>query len=171
MGIVIVVLRALHILGGIFWAGGTWMLYGFIVPSVEATRPESNRFMQHLAGHSGLPVVSNLAGFASVVAGLALFGPVSGHFDRDWMRSPHGIVLSIGAAVALLAFLESQFVMSPAGRKLGAIGRAIAASGGSATAEQAQQAQALQRKLLGAGRRGMVLLAIAALLMSIARYV
>lgn len=171
MSILIIVLRALHILGGIFWAGGAVMLYGFVMPSVKATQPESGRFMQQLAGRSGLPAFMTASSLACVLAGIALYAPISGQFDRDWLHSTRGIVLSVGALIGLLAMLEGLFMTGPAARKLGALGQQMAAAGGPPSPEQQKQMGTLQRKLESAGTRGAWMVAFAALLMAVARYI
>lgn len=171
MAILIIALRSLHILGGLFWAGAAIVLYGFVVPSANATRPESGRFMQHLAGSSGLPTWMQVASWVTVVCGLALFAPVTGQLDREVLRSPRGMTLSFGALLALAAFLEGLFVTGPAGRRIGAVGRALAASGQSPTEEQARTLLAAQTRLQRSGARGAVMLGLSAVLMAVARYV
>ena len=168
MGVLIIVVRALHIVGGVFWAGAAILLYGFVVPSVAATRPDSNRFMQHLAGKSGLTFWMTVASWATVVGGLALFAPVTGDLEPAIMRSPRGMALSLGALLALAAFLEGNFVTAPNARKVGAIAREF--EGKAPTPEQLERLQAAQRKMVGAGTRGAWMLGAAALLMAIARY-
>jgi len=170
MGVWFTVLRTIHIVGGIFWAGGSWVLYGFVFPSVVSTQPESGRFMQVLAGRSGLPIAINVAAVASVLAGIAIYVPASGHFDPGWMASPRGVTLSVGAAIALLVAIEGQIVLSPTARRMGTIGRAVATSGWPPTSEQWQQFAALQAKLIRTGRRGALLLVVATLLMAVSRY-
>jgi len=160
----------MHILGAIFWAGGMVLMHGFIFPSIEATRPESTRFVQDLTGKRNLPLFMTLASVATVIGGLGLFGPATGMFDHDMMRAPHGIALSIGAVLALSAFIEGMIVTGPSAGKIGAIGKEIAASGKGPTPEQIQKMEALQTKMKKVGMRGTVLVVLAALLMAIARY-
>ncbi len=170
MPMLIIVLRAMHILGGIFWAGAAMLLYFFVVPSARATRPESGRFMQHLAGASGLSVWMQIASWATVIGGIGLFAPVTGGLEPAIMRTPRGIALSVGALLALGAFLEGLLLAGPLARKMAAIGSEMTASGKGPGAEQAQQLQAVQERLQRTGTRGAIMLAVAALLMSIARY-
>jgi uncharacterized membrane protein len=170
MSIPIILLRALHILGGVFWAGGAAFMYGFVIPSVKATQPESGRFMQYLAGKSGVSAWMTTASLVCLVAGLALYGPVSGQLNHDWFGSTHGIVLTTGAVIGLLAALEGMFVVGPAARKLGAIGREVSAAGGPPTPEHQKGMAMLQRKLISSGTRGAWLTTFAALCMAVARY-
>jgi uncharacterized membrane protein len=171
MAILIIVLRATHILGGIFWTGASLVLYGFVVPSANATRPDSSRFMQHLAASSGLTVWMQVASWATVICGVALFAPVTGQLEPAIMRSPRGMLLSVGALLAIGAFLEGIFVTGPAGQRIAAVGREILATGKAPTPEQVQQLLAVQGRLQRAGMRGAIMLTLAAVLMAVARYV
>ncbi len=171
MSILIVVLRAIHIFGGIFWTGAALALYGFVVPSANATRPESGRFMQHLAGQSGLTAWMTIASWATVIAGVALFSPVTGQFSAEVMRSPRGITLSLGALLAIGTFLEGQLLVAPTARKMAAVGRGILETGKPPTPEQVTELQKIQGRLQRAGTRGAVMLSVAAICMAIARYV
>jgi hypothetical protein len=170
MGILFLVLRAVHILGGVFWAGGAIVMFGFVFPSVRATQPGSNGFMQYLTGRAAFPKVMSIVGIITVLAGLGMYTSVSGHFDPGWMRSRHGIALTAGAVIAILALLEGLTVTRVTAMKLGALGSQIAASGAPPTPEQAKTLSALQDRLGSAGGRGAWMLGAAAVLMAIARY-
>lgn len=171
MAILVIVLRAMHILGGIFWAGGMILMHGFVLPSAEATRPDSGRFMQYLTGKRNLPLWMTLASWATVIGGLGLFAPVTGQLDSAVLRTPRGMTISLGALLALAAFLEGNIVTAPNARKLGAIGREIAASGQGPTPEQLQRMQVVQGKMQRTGVRGTVMVALASVLMAVARYI
>ena len=170
MDLVNLVLHVLHIVAGVLWAGGAILMGFFIAPAVNATRPESVRFMQHLAGPGKLPVWMMTASWVTVICGIAMFAPATGALAPGIMRSPRGITLSLGALFALGAFLEGLLVNAPSARKIGAIGQAIAASGKGPTPEQVQQLQALQGKLSRGTARGAVLLLLAVALMAAARW-
>ena len=171
MAMVVILLRAVHILGGIFWTGAAMLLYWFVMPSAAATRPDSARFMQHLTGSSRLTAWMTISSIASVVAGIALFAPISGSFEPGWMHSTRGIVLSVGALLGLGAALEGQFLTGPTARKLGVLAQQVSASNAGPTAEQTRAMGELQAKLARTGTRGAWLLGFAAALMAAARYI
>ncbi len=170
MGPLNLVLHVLHIVAGVVWAGGAILMGLFIAPSVLATRPESGRFMQHLTGPRKLPVFMTIAAWITVICGVAMFAPAMGNLDPGVMRTPRGITLSIGALIALAAFLEGMLVNAPSAAKIGKLGQEIAASGQGPPPEQAQQMQALQGKLARGTARGAVLLLIAVACMAAARW-
>lgn len=165
MAVMVIVLRALHILGGIFWVGAVLTLNHFVLPAVKATRPASNGFLRRLLGPGGITTWITLAGTAAVVGGLVLFSPVSGHFDRDWMGSTRGVVLSVGALLGLAAYLESLAVLVPASAKYGALATA------KVDVPQDAALEKLEAKIARTSARGGFVLGFAALFMAVARYV
>ena len=57
MNATMVVLRILHIFGGVFWAGSVFMATGFLLPAVRATGPAvGGPFMRQLMGVQRLSV-------------------------------------------------------------------------------------------------------------------
>ena len=63
-------LRLIHILAGVFWAGSVFFLAGFLIPTVRETGPEGGRVMSHLVGRRRLPVFIGIAILLTVVSGL-----------------------------------------------------------------------------------------------------
>jgi uncharacterized membrane protein len=170
MAVFVVVLRALHILGGVFWAGGAIVINGFVMPSVAATRPESGKFMQHLSTASGFTFWMTVASTCALLGGLVLYSPVTGGFNRDIMQSTRGIVLSLGALLGLLAYLEGLFVVGPTVKRMGALAKAATGAGGPPNPENLAKLEAMRVKLARVGVRGAWLLGLTATLMAVARY-
>jgi hypothetical protein len=86
------------------------------------------------------------------------------------MGTRHGIILSTGASLAIIAFLIGVTVNKPAVGKIAAISRAIATQGSPPTAEQMQQLGKLRERLFMATNIVAVLLAATVVFMSIVRY-
>ncbi len=170
MGQLNLVLHVLHIVAGVVWAGGTILMGLFVAPAALATRPESGRFLQYLTGPRKLPLFMTTAAWIAVLSGLAMFAPTLGNLGPGVMRSPRGLTLSLGAFIALGAFLEGMFVNAPAAARIGRLGQAIAASGQGPTAEQLQQLQALQARVTRGSARGAVMLLVAVVCMAAARW-
>ena len=123
----LIILRLLHIVCGVFWAGATLYLAGFVIPAVKALGPDGGKFMQQLARTNKLPVVMNVTGTVTVVAGILLIARLSGTFQWEWFTSAHGMLLTIGGTLGLLAFLVGILVSLPTILKINTIGGAIAA--------------------------------------------
>lgn len=164
------ILRLVHILSGVFWAGANFIMAGFINPSVKATAPESGKFMQHLAQKSGYPRFAEITGWLTILAGLGLYWIISGGFQASWFTSRRGIILTIGGLLAIAAMIIGYAVQKPAAKRLGALGKEIQASGNPPTPEQLAEIQAQQKKLSQGALWAAVLLAISVAGMALSRF-
>jgi uncharacterized membrane protein len=166
----LIILRLLHICTGVFWAGAVIYLAAFVTPAVKALGPEGGKFMQQLAKTNKLPVVMTIAATLNVLCGILLFWNLSDGFQGAWMSSLHGMILSIGGGLAIIAYLEGLLVTRPTIAKINQLGESIAKAGGPPTAEQAQQLNAYRGKIFKANNFVAFLLAITVIFMSIAKY-
>lgn len=171
MSVLIVALRLVHILSAIVWVGGSFAMGVFVMPAAKRLGPEGGRFMQNLVDVGRVPIVLTIAGVLATLAGAVLFVFVSGHFDHDWMRSPMGVTLSVGAAFGIAALLHGVAAMRPVAERIGALAREIGAAGGPPSPEQLARMTLLRDKLEKNGKVSNGLLVLAASAMAIARYV
>src|ERR1041384_7050969 len=104
----LIFLRFLHIVSAIFWAGSVMYLALFIVPAVKAMGPDCGKFMQQLSQTNKMPIVMTTAGTLTILAGILLIERISGGFTAEWFGTPHGIVISIGATFAIIAWLMAN---------------------------------------------------------------
>lgn len=166
----LIVLRLLHICTGVFWAGSVIYLAAFIVPAVQALGPDGSKFMQQLAKTNKLSLVMAIVASLNVLCGVLLFWELSSGFQSAWMSSRHGMILSIGGGLAILAYLEGLLVTRPTVDKLNLLGKNIAAAGGPPSAEQLQMLMTYRNKIFKANNFIAVILAITVVFMSIAKY-
>jgi uncharacterized membrane protein len=164
------VLRLLHIGGGVFWAGATFVFAGFIEPTAGAAGQDGARFLQRLAG-GRYPVAMMVAGVTTVLAGIALLGIDSGGFQPAFMGSRLGVTLSIGGACGIVAAVVGIGLAARNAFRLKGVAAAIQAQKGGPTTQQLGQIAAIQERLRLGGRLTAMLLGIAVICMAIARYV
>ncbi len=69
----IIVLRIIHIVGGVFWVGGSLFLGLFIGPTVNATAEAGQKFMAHLMTKARLATRISAAAGLTVLAGAILY--------------------------------------------------------------------------------------------------
>ena len=81
-----------------------------------------------------------------------------------------GLVLTIGAILATIAYFEGYFGVGKNVERISELGGQIAASGGPPSPEQASTMQRLQADLKKHGQTDLVLLVLAVIAMSTARY-
>ena len=161
--IVLFLLRAIHVVGGVLWVGGVVLVTLFLMPATQALGPAAQPVMQFIMGKRKLPVYFMTLGIATTLAGLLLMMRDMSLTNGLWSRTPMGIGISIGAAAALLALVVGMAVSAPAAKRLGP------PKPGAAPITDEQRA-ALMKRLSVSSRATFVFLCIAALFMATARY-
>ena len=165
MDYLLIVLRVLHVVGGIVWVGAAILMNSFILPTAAATQDAGQQFMRHLMGRTRITATMTTSALLTVLAGFALMGRDAGA-GSAWIRSGPGIGYSVGAVFALIGFVAGMLT----GMTTGKLGRLGAEVKGQPTAEQAAQLNGLRKRLTVVGPINFYSLVIAAVLMAVARY-
>jgi len=168
----LLLLRLIHIVIGIFWVGAVAFIAFFLVPSVQRVGPAGGALMQHLIQIRRMPAWLTAAGVLTILAGLLLYWHDSAGFGSvEWMRSGPGVTFGLGALLAIAGTGFGTAVNAPAARELGAIMARAQAAGAPPSAADLATVQRLQARLAFGARASAVLLLLAAAAMSVARYV
>ena len=167
----LIILRVIHVLFGVFWAGTAMFNAFFLIPAVRALGPNGGAVMQEIAGKRKLPIYFLVAGILTVLSGIALYWHDSQGFGNGFMRSGGGMTFGIGGAIALITLLLGLFVVTPLAVHAGALGGAIAAGGKPPTPEQAAEMKGLQMKLGKMAAVAATLLTLTTIAMAVARYI
>ena len=168
MDIYAIVLRLLHIVGGVFWVGTAWMIAGFLYPTANASAPEGPRFLQRLF-QSRLPAITSAAAGINILAGLLLYWKDTGLRLEVITQRPF-LVFGIGGVAAIAAFVIGIAVTKPAADRLVALSKEIQAAGKPPTPEQVAELQQLGKRTFDAAKWVAALLAISLVAMAVARY-
>jgi uncharacterized membrane protein len=166
MDIFLLVLRLVHVFGGIFWVGGALIMSLFIGPTIGATAQTGKQFAGHLMLKTRFSMAMTIAAVLTVLAGGFLFWRDSQGFTSAWMSAGSGIGFSIGGVAALVGFIFGS-MFGQLNKKLSLIGSQIK---GEPTPEQLAQLQNVQKQLKVITPIHIISLIIAAIFMSIARY-
>lgn len=161
----LLVLRLVHVLGGIFWVGSALFMAIFLFPALAVSGPAAGQVMgaiQRRRIFTVLPVVALL----TLLSGVRLMQITSDGFSAAYFASSTGRVIAWGGTFAIAAFVIGLLVARPAGLRLARL-NAGPASDPSATAERLR----LQRIVTVVGAVNVVLLLMAAVAMAVARYV
>jgi len=166
----ILLLRLIHILTGVFWVGGILVFARFIFPAARALGPAAGPVMDELVRVRKLPRALLLTGGLTVLSGIGLYWRDSMGFRPEWMATPTGTVFGIGGVLAIVGLVIGLTFNAPTAQRLAALAGRIQAQGGAPTPEQVAEVQRLQQRL------GLVLPLVTALLvlatvaMALARY-
>lgn len=164
-------LRLVHILAGTFWVGSAITFAGFIYPAVRASGPAGPRVMRQLMEHQRLTLGFSISAAVTVLSGVAMYAAIGAGGFTEWVRSPMGMTLGIGAIAALIAAAIGSGVAAPAGRRLEALSSRLATASGAPSADHLAELTRVQARLGRASVASAVLLTIAAAAMATARYV
>jgi uncharacterized membrane protein len=167
-----VVLRLIHIVGGVAWAGSIVLFVLFIQPSAAAIAPAGAPFMGELLGKRRLVDRIIAVGSITVVAGVLIYWKDWHNYSSFsvWIHTHFGLALTVGALSAIAALGTGIFGTRPNVERFLALGREVAASGAPPTPEVAAEIGAIQGRLKILARVGLGLLLTAVILMSTARY-
>ena len=162
--VVLFLLRAIHVVGGVLWVGGVVVVTFYLLPATLAVGPAAQPMMQFIMGRRKLSVYLMLVAILTTLAGVLLMVRNISLTDGAWARSPMGIGISAGAAAAILALIVGMAVNAPAAKRMSGPPKP-----GVPPLTDEERA-GLMRRIAFGSRVTMILLSIAALLMATARY-
>ena len=158
-------LRIIHIVGGVFWVGGSLIMTFFIVPTVGTMGEAGQKFVGHLMNNLKFSNRMAAASGSAVLAGVILFG-LDARAGAAWARSSFAIGLSIGAGFALIGFVLGMLV----GRASKTMAQLGAQFQGKPNSEQLSRMQVIQKQQATYSTLSTVTLILAVVFMAIARY-
>ncbi len=166
MNSLVLVLRFLHILAGVFWAGASIMLASFIGPTIRATEQSGQIFARHLVLKTRFNSAIVSSAIVTLLAGAVLYWIDSDGLASAWVRTGPGIAFGTGAFFGLASFVFGAMI-GQSNTALAKLGEALK---GPPTPEQLGQIQAIQKKLAWVGPVQLAAMLLAVALMATARY-
>ena len=165
----LLVLRLVHVLGGIFWVGSALFMAIFLFPALGSAGPAAGQVMgamQRRRIFTVLPVVAVL----TLLSGVRLMQLTSDGFSAAYFGSPSGRVFAWGGTFAIAAFVIGMLIARPTGLKLGRLSALPAANDPAEQQNRNAERARLQRLVMVFGVVNLVLLLAAAAAMATARY-
>lgn len=162
------VLRAIHVLGAVIWAGGTIVLAAFHEYVIDPGDPE--RTIQRMAEYDRMSNMVGASGIVGILAGLWLYWIVSGGLNPNWVTSRYGLTITIGAVAALAGFAVAVPMVAMTNERAKELYDELQA-GRALSEDDAATIENLYNRLRKGERWMSVLLMIAVLAMGIAQYV
>ena len=158
----ILLARALHILGGVTWAGSMFLLTWVVFPiGAQHAADGAGRWVGMIARKAG--PVTGISAMLTVLSGIYLMLVI-----HPGDRSAGGLVLQAGALAAILSFFTGIFIGRPAGQKLLQLMQQQSST--PSAAELAEREGLRKRAAFGSGLTA-ILLVLAVLAMATFRYV
>jgi len=166
----LLILRLIHILGGIFWVGSLAFTSFFLIPAMGSSPAVAGQVMAGLEKRrlfTFLPIVALL----TIASGVRLLSIAAASFSGAYFSTSMGRTFAASAVAATVAFLISLLISRPGFVRVGRLGASLA----TATDEGARQRitaemQRLSRRVTIANAIVVALLLLAAAGMATARY-
>lgn len=165
-----VVLRLIHIIAGIFWVGTVFLLAWFLLPAQRTTGMAGLSFVEELMMRKKLRIYLILTMVLTILSGLTMYAHYMMASHGEWASSTMAKVLGFGAVCGIIAGGVGASSGKRMGMKMIAMGNEIRGSGGSPSPAQQAQLDALQNKAAGEMKLVAALLVIAVAAMASARY-
>ncbi len=166
MNYLVLVLRLIHIVAGVFWVGGAMLSTFFLSPAVAATGEAGQKIMGYMVTKGRISVRMTTAAILTVLAGLALYWIDSAGLTSSWTTSAAGWGFGIGGLFAVIGMGLGMLV----GRNAAKLGRIASAAQGKPTQAQMLEMESAQRQMSLASQVSMIALIISVILMATARY-
>jgi uncharacterized membrane protein len=166
----LLILRLVHVLGGLFWVGSGLFTTFYLMPALASAGPAAGQVMAGLQKRR-LFTVLPLVALLTILSGLRLMWITSAGFSSAYLDSANGRTLIAGGVAAIAAFVLSLLVARPAAVRSAALGASLAGMPeGEARAAAANELAALRRRTTIASHTAVALLLLAASSMAVARY-
>jgi uncharacterized membrane protein len=165
-----ILFRIGHIIPAVFWVGGAALFFFYIEPTMNKLGQDAEKFVEEVIVRRKLPMYFAGVSGLTVLFGAILYWRDSNGFSGPWMTSPTGIVFGLGGIAAIIAWLLGGVALSPAVKKVGAIGGEMRTAGGPPSAELMGRMHAAQERVRTIGAIDLVLVIFAVLCMATARY-
>ena len=160
------VLRFLHIVAGIIWAGGGLLMYFVFAPAIAATGDAGKQYAGYLITKTPFTKIMLVAGVTTVAAGSWLYGIDSSWFQSNWMMTGQGTVFGMGGMLGIAA-LVFGFMVGNVNSRLAMLGGQIQ---GKPTAEQAAELGALAKRQAWVSKANAWCIIVAVVMMASARF-
>jgi len=163
----ILVLRLIHIVASVGWAGGSAIFFLFVEPTAKALAPDGMQFVQYMVTKRRFSIFMVVSSILTVLSGaLLLWQDGSGRW-LTWLQTGPGLGFTLGSVVGTVAFFVGMFGVNPRAKRMAEIGQSIQ---GAPTPEQAAEMHRLDREMSKFSYIDFVLIVISLVLMASARF-
>jgi len=164
-------LRIIHIVCGVFWAGTIFFMTFYILPAVERSGPDGGKIMQSITSTNKFAVVVPVMALLTILSGLMLIWKASGGFTPFWFTTNYGLTLTIGGAFAIIAFIHGMVVNKPRVTRMEKIAKELALRGGPPTEQERNEMMSIRVTVFRTTRWLACWLGITVVAMAVARYI
>ena len=165
----LLILRVLHVVGAVLWAGTAMFVSFFLLPAMGMAGPAGAPVMGALVTRRLFVIVPSVA-VITMLAGLRLLWLISDGYGAAFFASRSGMTYATGTIASIVAFTIFVTVNRPALGRMGHLQQQLAQAPETDRAPLMAQLSAVRGRAGAASRAIALLLTIAAITMAIGRY-
>ena len=166
----LIVLRLVHVVSSLCWAGGGFVTFLFLEPTAKDLEPTGMQFLQHMVGKRRFNMFMIVNSTLTVLSGALLIWQFTGGNLSAYMSTGPGLGFALGSLVGIAVYFVGMFGVGPRAGKLAKIGDAIQLAGGPPTPEQVADIQKLDKEMSMYSKIDFWMVALSLALMATARY-
>jgi uncharacterized membrane protein len=166
----LLILRLVHIIASVCWAGGGFIFFLFVEPTAKALAPDGMQFVQYMVTKRRFSIFMVVSSTLTVLTGaILIWQHASGHW-LGYVKTGPGLVFTLGSITGVVVYFIGMFGVNPRAVKLAKMGESIQAAGGPPTPAQGAELHKLDREMATLDLADFLLVALSLLLMSSARF-
>jgi uncharacterized membrane protein len=166
----LLVLRFVHIVASVGWAGGAFIFFLFVEPTAKAMAPSGMQFVQHMVNKRRYSVFMAITSTLTVLSGGLLIWQRAGGDWLTYVGSGPGLGFTLGAVAGVVVYFIGMFGVKPRAEKIAKLGQEIQMAGGPPTPAQGAMLHRLDREMSTLGLADFLLVAVSLGLMATARF-
>jgi uncharacterized membrane protein len=170
MHLYLVVLRILHITGGVYWVGTILFLNFYVFPAVVKSGAEGGKIMQAITSTNKFASVLSLVATITLASGLLLLYQLSGGFTPEWFATRYGMLLTIGGSTAIIAYVQGILINRPGVGRMEEIRMAAASRNSPPNEAERTELGQLRDRIILSTKWLSVWLTVTVVTMAVARY-
>jgi uncharacterized membrane protein len=166
----LLILRFVHIVASVCWAGGGFIFFLFVEPTAKALAPTGMQFVDYMVTKRRFSIFMVISSTLTLLSGALLLWQRGNGQWLGYMSTGPGLGFTIGSIVGAVVYLIGMFGVNPRAVKMAKIGKEIQAAGGTPTPTQGAELHKLDREMSALSLADFVLVALSLGLMATARF-
>ena len=166
----LIVLRFVHVVASVCWAGGGFTTFLFVGPTAKDLEPAGTQFIAHMAGKRRFNIFMVVNSTLTVLSGALLLWASTGGDLATYMQTGPGLGFALGSLAGVVVYFVGMFGVGMPTGKLSQLGEEIQKIGAPPTPAQVAELQKLDKTISFYHKVDFALVALSLILMGTARY-
>ena len=166
----LIILRLVHVIASVCWAGGGFIFFLFIEPTAKALAPTGMQFVEYMVTKRRFSIFMVISSTLTLLSGALLLWQYASGRWLDYVSTGPGLGFTLGSVVGMIVYFIGMLGVNPRAVKMAKISQEIQTAGGPPTPEQGAILHKLDREMSTLNVADFALVALSLVLMATARY-